>query len=373
MIRFLLVAFLTAAWSSCSLFGTDSEIGQIWVNGSTGATPTAARINAIDTERYYSVRGRNPRMLSAYDLTNGELVWSQPAGPCTPAIVAGPRIFCPTNLLRAFDARSGEILWTYTPSRSLSSTYNAADDERVYVSTYDYGHGLEEVIALDAATGEVLWQRTVEGDWTQTRMRSLTLVPSGELLVAFEGEFVLGQIFSVAVVVALDPATGEELWRYIDGDETTDNGIGGLTVWEDLILYSATTGQEAVAFDIATREVVWRVPFLPNAFSGLIPPVVKDGIAYFSDTQGGLQAVDARTGAVIWSTERDEGFFGHAVCGDVVLGISPSGQFVRRDNGKLVGYARPRSSDDVIGQVAVADDVLYLSADSGVYAYDCRL
>ena len=204
-------------------------------------------------------------------------------------------------------------------------------------------------------------------------MRSLTLAPSGELLVAFEGEFALGRIFSVAVVVAVDPASGEELWRFVEGDETTNRSTGGLTVWENLVLYSDGTGQEAVAFDINTREVVWRAPFLPNSFSGLVPPLVKDGVAYFSDTQGGLFAVDARTGTRIWLDDGKTGYFGHAVCGDIVFGITPSGEFHRRADGSFLGYANSPSSDDVVGQVAVADDVLYPSADSGVYAYDCRL
>ena len=282
-------------------------------------------------------------------------------------------MFCPGGSARAFDAESGEPLWTYEPPRSLSLVRHTADADRVYIGTYEYGHGIEEVIALDAATGEELWRRTFDGPWTHTRMRSLALAPTGELLVAFEGEFVLNRILSVAVVIAVDPATGEELWRYVDGDETTNRAISGLTIWDGLVLYSDGTGQEAVAFDLATREVVWRAPFLPNSFSGLFPPQVKDGIAYFTDTQGGLHAVDARTGERIYVAEGRGGFFGHLVCGDVFFGLTPSGDFYRLSDGRLLGTANAPSSDDVVGQVATDGDALYLSSDSGVYAYDCQL
>lgn len=145
--------------------------------------------------------------------------------------------------------------------------------------------------------------------------------------------------------------------------------IGGLTIWEDLMLYSNSTGQEVIAVDRRTRQVEWRAPLTPNSFSGLRPPLVRDGVAYFTDTQGGVFAVDARTGRQRLKTKRPYGYTSHEVCGDIVYGDDILGDVLDRATGRPLG--RPLGTDDVMGQAAVADDVLYLSAESGVYAFDC--
>ena len=61
------------------------------------------------------------------------------------------------------------------------------------------------------------------------------------------------------------------------------------------------------------------------------------------------------------------------VCGDLLYTDNPIGEFFRLSDGSYVGDAVERDSDDIAGQAAAADGVLYLSADSGVYAFDCRL
>ena len=203
-------------------------------------------------------------------------------------------------------------------------------------------------------------------------MRSLTLSPEGDLLVAFTARYALYTTMSATVIAAVDPSTGEERWRFVDGDATTNRDVGELTLWEDLMLYSDGGGQEAVAVSRGTRRVVWRAPFTPGSFSTLRPPYVANGVAYFTDTLGGVFAVDARTGAEVWSVERPYGFTSHAVCGDVVYGDDLIGQVLDRRTGKYLG--RMFESEDVIpGQTAVADGVLYVSASSGVYAFDCSL
>ena len=370
MLRTMAAAGLLLA--SCSLFEDQSpSVETLWQRIETADAPTTSEA-ALDGGLLYAVRGRaspsDPRTLSAYDTDDGAAIWAQPIlGPCQPPIIVDGRALCPGSTLSAFEAATGAPLWTFEPDSVLSQVSGTADTERVYAGT------LQSALALDAETGELLWQRGFSGTWELIRMRSLTLAPNGDLLVAFEGEFERNVIFSVSVIVAVDPATGEERWRFVDGDETTNKGIGGLTLWEGLALYLSTTGREAVAVDLSTREVVWRAPMGPTAFSGLQPPRVKDGVAYYTDTTGGVYAVDARTGEEVWTTQRPAGFLGQTVCGDLLYADNPIGEFFRLSDGRYVGDAVERDSDDIAGQAAAADDVLYLSADSGVYAFDCRL
>lgn len=362
--------------NSCSVFEEPGPpLREIWRGGySIAGRLATSSVGAVDDEHFYAVRERigNDRLFVAFERDTGEEAWrGTVTGPCSPPVVAASRVFCPGDKLFAFDGSTGRPLWTSPVEYALQLTQGAADNQRAYVGTSGAEEGDPGVaLAFDASSGTLVWRRTfATAEWSQVWIRSLTLSPEGDLLIAFQATYVRNQIFSASVIVAVDPATGDERWRFVDGDRTTDRDIGGLTIWEDLMLYSNSTGKEAIAVNRRTRQVAWRVPLLPNSFSGVRPPLVKDGVAYFTDTQGGVFAVDARTGQQRWRTDQPYGYQSHEVCGDIVYGNDILGDVLDRATGRPLG--RPLGEDDSMGQAAVADDVLYLSAESGVYAFDC--
>lgn len=370
------MALVALMVSSCSIVKeTDPPLRLIWQSGrSIESTFALVTLGLIDEDRFYTPRERtgDNRSFVAYSRQSGEEVWRNTiTGPCSPPVKSGNRVYCPGDALFAFDAATGRTLWTTQTPSTLQLTEGTADAERVYVGTAGTTAGtVGMAFAYNAATGALIWNHPLnDGDWRGIWVRSLTLSPEGDLLIAFEGQYAPPTIFSAAVIVAVDPATGEERWRYVDGGRTTNREIGGLTLWEDLMLYSDPTGQEAVAVNRLTRQVVWRVRYTPDSFSTHRPPLVKDGVAFFTDTQGAVVAVDARTGRQRWRTKRPFGFLSHEVCGDIVFGNDQLGEVFDRATGRPLG--RPLGEDDTIGQAAVADNVLYLSAASGVYAFDC--
>lgn len=202
-------------------------------------------------------------------------------------------------------------------------------------------------------------------------MRSLTLTPEGDLLVALVALFGIdGAGGEAAAVVAVDPATGQERWRFQDGGPGSYGNIGGLTLWEDLVLYNDNTGgAAAIAFSRTTRAVVWRAPWTPTYAGTLRPPLVADGVAFFADGFGTTFAVDARTGVQRWRTGRPGNARSLEVCGPVVLMNNGPVEVLDRATGRPRG--RLLADDDTAGQTAVADGVVYVSATSGVYAFDC--
>lgn len=374
--RIVAGAILLTSFASCSaVTDSGSPIEQVWQSGrSISDTFVIVTRGAVDEDRFYTLRERvgNERALVAYDRRSGRESWRQLiTGPCSPPLVSAGRVYCPGAKLFAFDASTGRPLWDAAAPSTMQLTEGAADAMRVYVGTSGANPGaVGAALAFSANDGSELWNQTFSNDeWQSVWVRSLTLSPEGDLLVAMEADYMQYVIFSAAVIIALDPATGQERWRYVDGDRTTNRAIGGLTLWEDLMMYSDPTGQEAVAVKRTTQQVVWRAPFAPNAFSTIRPPLVKDGVAYFTDTQGNVFAVDARTGRQRWRTKRPYGFLSHEVCGGIVFGNDQLGDVLDRMTGKPLG--RPLGEDDTVGQAAVADDVLYLSAESGVYAFDC--
>jgi outer membrane protein assembly factor BamB len=96
---------------------------------------------------------------------------------------------------------------------------------------------------------------------------------------------------------------------------------------------------------------------------------VADGQAYFTDGAGYAFAVDAATGARRWATQRPGGSWSHEVCGPVFVMNNRLLEVFDRTTGRARG--RLLDAEDSAGQIAVADDVLYVSAQSGVYAFDC--
>lgn len=266
-------------------------------------------------------------------------------------------------MLNAYDAASGSLRWFYRdPSDStFSQSQGTADALRAYVST------TKTVSAVDAATGQLVWRKGYGSLGILTWVRSLTLSPEGDLLVAIEARQDGNR--SAAVIVALDPATGDERWRFRDDGPDGRSMIGGLSFFENLMLYSDASGGQVVAVNRATREVAWRAR--GGGILSFRPPDIVDGTAYWHSGDHHLYAADARTGAIRWRVSpRPGSFVNHAACGRYVFGASIHTLWaVQRSNGATVGRV---IADEEVGQLTVADDVLYVSHARGVTAYDCR-
>ena len=371
MRRFLVSALIVASLgvlASCSLFEGRAGLREIWGGADEGASVNTSKVGGVDDAHVYFLRGRN---VTAFDRRDGRVVWRSEdlRQVCTAVFVGGGRVYCPGPDLRAFDAATGRTLWTLPSDSSLSLTQGTADATRAFAAT------LTAVVAADAQTGAVLWRRGFSGrpddpePWVQPRIRSLTL-SEGDLLVALEGEYDPNAIFSKAVIVALDPATGQERWRYEDGGPTTNRAVGGVTAWDGLLLYTDATGQEVVAVSRATREVVWRRPWEQGFLGGLRAPVVRDGVAYWAAGDSHVYAADARTGAEVWRVKPEIGSYrSHEVCGSVVLANNFALSVVNRLDGSVRGIL---FDDEQVGQMAVADGMAYVSTERGVYAFDCE-
>lgn len=266
-------------------------------------------------------------------------------------------------MLNAYDAASGSLRWFYRdPSDStFSQSQGTADALRAYVST------TKTVSAVDVATGQLVWRKGYGSLGILTWVRSLTHSPEGDLLVAIEARQDGNR--SAAVVVALDPATGDERWRFRDDGPDGRSMIGGLSFFENLMLYSDASGGQVVAVNRATREVAWRAR--GGGILSFRPPDIVDGTAYWHSGDHHLYAADARTGAIRWRVSpRPGSFVNHAACGRYVFGASIHTLWaVQRSNGATVGRV---IADEEVGQLTVADDVLYVSHARGVTAYDCR-
>jgi outer membrane protein assembly factor BamB len=273
--------------------------------------------------------------------------WRVPirAGFSGPA-VAGGRVFVTdflstnrfkgTERVLAIDEASGKILWT----REWDADYRgmgygigpratpAVDGDRVYVLG-----ATGKLLCLNTSTGEIAWQKDYAKDYgMQTPGWGITSSPlvDGEQLIAIVG----GR--PDAKVMAFDKSTGKEIWRSLpsDGEQGYSQPIiveaGGrrqLMIWHPTALAS---------LDPATGKVYWEQPFKINMGMTLATPVPSGSRVLVSSFYNGSLLADAAAGETLWRGKSDseistDGL--HAVVntpvidGDYIYGICSYGQF----------------------------------------------
>lgn len=170
------------------------------------------------------------------------------------------------------------------------------------------GTDFQYIVGLDKATGKTVWRTD--------RARELydPLPPIGKkayttpIIINVKGRDLLISNGS-AVCNAFDPLTGKEIWRIVQGEDSTI----AMPFWEDGVVYfissfvTPTEGDKYAELfavnpdghgDIAATNILWRkkLPILQ-----LLTPLLKDGIIYMVDTENSLLFLDARNGKTLFS------------------------------------------------------------------------
>ena len=261
------------------------------------------------------------RELFALDAVTGADVW----GPVTLGPDQAPRsnvsygdgrVFASfrEGPLRAFDAASGQELWSVLPTEYGQEDFGVPtvyDQGIVYALT---SHGV--VRALSAATGKQLWTAFTDGG-----MYSPPTVSGGLVVVATCGHGAL----------ALDAGTGTRVWRAA-GSCTSGNSFqtaaSGGEVWAEApgvtpLVRDAATGRivgassgalpsfdkqrtyalEGTAVkgrDRVTKATLWTFPGDGHLVTS---PVDVNGRIYVGSASGKVWALDATTGAPVWSDD----------------------------------------------------------------------
>ena len=118
----------------------------------------------------------------------------------------------PGNVVQALDASTGDVLWEYRhplpedAARWGATRTLALYGDKVFLATYD-----ARLVALDAGTGDVAWE-TVKADYTQGFMQfGGPVVADGVVVSGING----CQRYKdeTCFITGHDPDTGRELWR----------------------------------------------------------------------------------------------------------------------------------------------------------------
>jgi len=279
--------------------------------------------------------------------------WSLPNGAneVTPLVHDGVMfVHAFGDKVQALDAATGDLLWQY--SRRLARGQNptvkrgiALYGGRLYVPTSD-----THIVALNARTGEVVWDQAVADPKAGYGMTGGPLVANGKVMIGTTGRAPGGNF-----IVALDAETGKEAWRFStiarpgESGGHTWNGLplerrNGASVWVpasyDRTLNLAFFGpaqtydtgplrnpadegdvtndglytDSTLAINVDTGKLVWFFQHQPNdqwdldwAFERHVIPLRVNGAEKTLVVTGGKQAIfdamDAATGAYAFSMD----------------------------------------------------------------------
>lgn len=204
--------------------------------------------------------------------------------------VAGGKVFASTGFgeLVALDAASGAILWRQRMDGPIAGA-PAVDGNTVYVVARD-----GTAAALDAATGKLRWELT------GTRQIAGVQSPAAP---AVAGDMVV-MPFATGQIIAADTAEGGRTWLgAVAGQraEAAVSGIGDVTgdpVIAGGVVYVGSASGRTVAIDAKTGQRLW---FADEG--AMNAPLVVGGSVFVVSDMARLVRLDAATGAVIWATD----------------------------------------------------------------------
>ncbi|MEO8096955.1 MAG: PQQ-binding-like beta-propeller repeat protein [Acidobacteriota bacterium] len=165
--------------------------------------------------RTYDAQGFSP--LKQIDRTNAKNLkvawsWSLPPGPNTAAPLVHDGVLFVQGYgdqIQALDAASGDLLWHYQralpqDSRPAVKKNIALFGNKIYAATSD-----THLIALEAKTGKVLWDKAIGTRADGMQLTGGPLVAKGKVIIGTGGQQPGGNF-----IIALDAETGAEAWRF---------------------------------------------------------------------------------------------------------------------------------------------------------------
>ncbi len=289
--------------------------------------------------------GEAPPVLFALDATTGDVEWESPdalSARGTPAVAGDVLVGAQGSAVAGIERETGETRWTV--GEDMTPEVTVAGNHVYAVKTSIPNDALYKV---DAATGDVVWERTLE------RAPQKAAVADGTV---FLGE----------QLRALDAASGRTRWQDTDGPTV----VRTPTV-ADGRLYVATQTHEIQARNPDDGSVVWSATPRSDAAGGGHGPIhnsvaVADGTVVVV-TGWALTALDAATGERRWARRIRGDNPPLVVDGRVyVTGIQTLEVFDLAD-GTRTATARWDRNQGSPTTPAVVDDVVFAPGD-GIYA-----
>jgi outer membrane protein assembly factor BamB len=217
--------------------------------------------------------------------------------PSQPVVADGRVVVMdPAGLVTSFDVTSGKRIWEFDTTPEDSRSTNIGGGVSINAGTVYVSTGRAELLALNAATGEVTWRVALAEP-----ARSAPTVADGRVFIAMLGN----------VIAAFAVADGKRIWSYTGTDSVTSMLGMPAPAYADGILVAGTNSGELVALRAATGAALWNDNLASargrlaatgvSAIHGM--PVIQNGRVYAISMGGLMLALDLRSGRRLWERE----------------------------------------------------------------------
>ena len=216
--------------------------------------------------------GRNPEMwrysplsqINTLNVRNLRLAWSRSLGFRTdaqfsPAVHDGIMYINAPDRVIALDAATGDLVWEYiiTVNPKAASIVTGRSRGSVVVFDGKVYHAMADgrVVALDARTGEEVWTTQVGNVELGEGFTTGPIFADGKLIVGPSGADAGGVN---GRIVALDPQDGQVLWTF---NAVPMPGEPGFETWDppSSAEYGGGSAWNAGAYDPVTRTVIYGI------------------------------------------------------------------------------------------------------------------
>lgn len=264
------------------------------------------------------------------------------------AVVDGVVYYSSGVVTRAVDAATGDQHWV---ADATGRGLTVADD-RVYLEGDSFD-------VLDCADGSVVWERDLDGI-----VYSHHAVADDTLYLSLHRNDANND--TAHAVVALDAATGEQLWR-----TELDDHYPRMVATETMVL--AATERTLYALNPHSGAIRWQKqggPLEPPEAENVSPPVVTEDVVY-APIDERVYALDVTSGKERWATDKDA-FNGAppriAVSGDVLYTIDSYSSLVTLETatGTVIDRYEHTGDGSIVDEcLAPVEGSVYV----GVYGY----
>jgi outer membrane protein assembly factor BamB len=208
------------------------------------------------------------------------------------------------------DSKTGETVWERTDLQCehIQGPGSSLMLYKDLLIVHIEGSDIQYIAALDKKTGATVWRTERPGEIYDK------LEPIGKkayttpIIVRVNGRDLMISNGS-AVCIAYDPETGTEVWRIIQGEDSTIampvESEGTVFFYTSFIVdergdkYCELLAVDPDGMgDIGPTNIKWRIQ---SPILQLPTPVVVDGLLYTVDSRSLLSCIDAATGETVWS------------------------------------------------------------------------
>jgi outer membrane protein assembly factor BamB len=255
---------------------------------------------------------------TAYDARTGELLWTRTGGPkaSTPAI-AGPRLVVTSQdgTVLGLNRENGRTLWKIETSARVESSPVVLNNVAYFGATDG------RLFAVNVPTGSIRWAYNTGG-----RINASPSVWGNRICITTYA----GSIF------CLRRSDGAKLWStYVKRGVVGYESFYSSPSTDGKRLYTAARSGKLVALDATSGRIVWTA-----SLGGLTypTPALADGKLYLGTRSGNFNSYDAATGRLRWSRYVGPVAGSALVVGDLVFvsSVTKHTYALRTSDGKTV-------------------------------------